>query len=643
MDCWPVIINEIINFFRDYIFRKKEDSQNEVSESNDKIKDMDDNDDNLFNNIEASKNKISESKDKIKDFNEKFDLFNNIEEKKFIIIFDNILEEEENKLVENIIENCSTSNFIFFIIYPLINDFTSNQFIKYIHKSNDSSSLFFANINDFNSKGPENKIKENSSIFEKNTEEIIISDLIRIFNFKSIFVDSFNYNINSQSLEFLIRYIEYLNIQFDNKNKKIINVAFKNKNIEEVFKDRYIKILTTIRAKNNIKYNDIIGQRDGYDIEKIIISEIISKKREKFEILELKSIFGLKGLEKKEDINYKNSNFFLKQKSLCAEMFDFGFKIIKDNKQYLKLIQVTSDKTEDEKDKISIEKITINSSYLINEFQKNELGDINGISFCIIAPLRILDNENKNKYNNLKKFCKENNYQFLLYDLNNSLFYKRIARKNYEKDLFEIDEEFQLNITNFNSIIKINKDLQILSLRRVKDRDENKEDSEAKEEAKKYINQNIKRIAKFEYSSNFTDLKELKENYFGYIYWKKDIYVYFYKNEIVKNIQNKDYSKYKDLKLILILYSTEVINENYCNSSEEKEIDKDAIKKKKISKKLDKKNPLDTNQRSNNYYEEIIDIDEEKQDKKVIKSKNKKMKNIKDNKFLNKKKSKIKY
>ncbi len=105
--------------------------------------------------------------------------------------------------------------------------------------------------------------------------------MIRIFNFKSIFVDSFNYNINSQSLEFLIRYIEYLNIQFDNKNKKIINIAFKNKNIEEVFKDRYIKILTTIIAKKNIKFNDIIGQRDGYDIERIIISEIISKKREK--------------------------------------------------------------------------------------------------------------------------------------------------------------------------------------------------------------------------------------------------------------------------------------------------------------------------------------------------------------------------
>ena len=101
-------------------------------------------------------------------------------------------------------------------------------------------------------------------------------------------------------------------------------------------------------------------------------------------------------------------------------MFDFAFKIIIDNKQYLKITQVTSIKTEEEKEKLSLEKMIINCSYLKKEFEENDLGNIDGISFCIIAPLRILEDKDKKNNKDLKKFCKLNNYEFFLFDLNNS-------------------------------------------------------------------------------------------------------------------------------------------------------------------------------------------------------------------------------
>ena len=570
--CWNEIIVEIINYFQKNIFKqKKEDGKNEISQSNNKIKSL----------------------------NDDIQLFNDVDKKKFIIIFDNILTDEENKVVENIIRESYNTNFIYFIIYPLINEFTSQQLIKFVHEPYDSFSpfsLIFANITNFESKGSiyEEKFDEKIFIENKVMDEIIFYDLIRIFNFKTIFVNSINCDINSKSLEFLIKYIKYLNIQFDNKTKKIINIAFKNKNVEEQFINIYENTFTSMKTKHNITFKNLIGQKDGFDLEKIIISKMIFKQKEKFEKLKVKSIFGLKEIKKEEGVNYEVSNFFIEQKSLNG-VFDFAFKIIKDNKQYLKLTQITSLKDTEEKEKLSIEKMKINCSYLKKEFKDNKLGDLDGIYFCILAPLRILENENKKNYKDLKKFCKENNYEFILFDLNNSSFYERIKGKSYNKDIFEIDNNFQLNISNFNEIIQIDIPLNILSPIKVKERNENKEDLDINNVARNYISENIKRIAKFEYIGKFADLKRLDEKYFGYIYFKNEISIYFYKDKIIKinkDNENRDINTYSKKKLIFILYSAEIINENYLDSSEELEEDdiKKSPKKQTKGKKKTKSN-----------------------------------------------------
>ena len=563
LGCWHKIINNIINFFQENIFKEK-DSQSIEKLSLSK------------ETVSQSEDKISQSKEKVSKEEEKKDIFHNsknlIDEansKKFIIIFDNIKTEEETNVVENIIENCSDSHFIFFIIYPLINEFNSKQLIKYIyHPYDDYSpfSLFLLNFNNFNSKSPQYYKNVNSKIFTENdiNNDKLFYDLLRIFNFKYLFVDSINNDNNSKSLDFLTGYIKYLNLQFDNKNKKIINVSFKNEMIEKEFKNVYEYVFDLIKTNNSFLFNNLIGQRDAFDLEKIIISTIIFRKRENFEVLQLKSIFGLKDLKKEKNIDYEKCNFILKQESSTGEMFDFGFKIIKDNKQYLKLPQITSDKTDEEKKKICIERMKINFSYLKKEFEENGLGKLDGISFCIISPLSIGKDKTEKNYKDLEEFCDENNYQFLFFDFNKLLFHEGFKKNYIETDLFDIDDKYQLNILNFNEIISIDKSLQILSIRNVKGRDITKEDMEAKEEAKKYMRQNIERVAKFEYKGSFYDLKRLNTNYFGFIYFQKKISAYFYNKEIIKTFGSEanEIDNNKDKDLILILYGADEEKKN---------------------------------------------------------------------------------
>ena len=356
-----------------------------------------------------------------------------------------------------------------------------------------------------------------------------------------------------------------------------------------------------------------------------MINEIIYSRKDQFATLEVKSIFGLKQIEKEEKIDYQNSNFFIKQKSTTAEMFDFAFKIIKDKKQYLKVAQMTSTKSKEEEEKLSIDRMKINCSYLKKKFKENKLGDINGVSFCIISPIRILKDEYTDDYINLKKFCEENNYEFILFDINESLFYKRENGENIKIDIFDINIKYQLDIIDFDEIIKIDKPLKIKSVRKVKGRNEEEEDLKV-QTALNLTKDNVKRIAKFEFTGIFNDLKELKKNYFAYIYFKEKSFIYFYNNEIIKKYGDQNIGK---KELILILYFIKPITNEYLDSNKIMKIDNED--KEKTSKNIKEKEMENINVNKNKIEEETeinkikleLEIDEEKE-RKISKESEKK-------------------
>ena len=92
-------------------------------------------------------------------------------------------------------------------------------------------------------------------------------------------------------------------------------------------------------------------------------------------------------------------------------------------------------------------------SYIKKEFKENGLGELDGISFIIIAPARILDN--MENYKLLKTFCIENGYEFILFNLNDRTFYKIKKGINIpfeDEDWYKINSDYLLNVPNFNEI-----------------------------------------------------------------------------------------------------------------------------------------------------------------------------------------------
>ena len=158
------------------------------------------------------------------------------------------------------------------------------------------------------------------------------------------------------------------------------------------------------------------------------------------------------------------------------------------------------------------------------------------LSFCIISPIRILKDEYTDDYINLKKFCEENNYEFILFDINESLFYKRENGENIKIDIFDINIKYQLDIIDFDEIIKIDKPLKIKSVRKVKGRNEEEEDLKV-QTALNLTKDNVKRIAKFEFTGVFNDLKELKKIILHIFILKKKALFIFIIMKLLKNME----------------------------------------------------------------------------------------------------------
>ena len=91
LNCWKEIIIEIIDYFENNIFKKEKEKLN-VGDNN--------------KNSADNNNKT---------LNENIQLFNNVDNKKFIIVFDNILTKEENEIIESIINDYNKDNFIFLL------------------------------------------------------------------------------------------------------------------------------------------------------------------------------------------------------------------------------------------------------------------------------------------------------------------------------------------------------------------------------------------------------------------------------------------------------------------------------------------------------------------------------------------------
>ena len=155
----------------------------------------------------------------------------------------------------------------------------------------------------------------------------------------------------------------------------------------------------------------------------------------------------------------------------------------------------------------------------------------------------------------MKEFCNKNNYEFILFDLDDRSFY--VENNNgklisYGEDIYKIKKENCLNIIDFDKIFTIKKNLEMLSTRHVKSGKEKEEDEIANIYAIEKIGKNVVRVSKFEYKGDIFDLTELNEDYLCFFSDNKKNKAFFYKDGFFQIDDNFDRKK----KLFnLILYS----------------------------------------------------------------------------------------
>ena len=636
--CLPKIITIIINYIEENILNEKRnvneiypkeylikffDSINLKNEKRNELVKLIFNFLSKKNDEESIEDIITEIKQNDKNKNNDDDLIISETKEKFIFIFDNVNNSTYFEILENLVnEKFYNSYFKFLIIVPLNNDYSYNLFTKFIVYG---KNMYFANFKNIDKKDElyNKKVKEDFDIFSNNEFEETFYNLLRIFNFQDIY--NVEDDINKFPIATFKKYIRYFNFEFNNQKQKITKLVFKNKNIEEKFSQKYSDILNYIKIKENNKFPNISKQADYLALEKLIISIIMAKKQKDDFMVELfvHSIFGFKKIEIDKNIDYNSLNIMIKQRSKGGEVFDFAIKIKFRNKTYLKFYQITGFKSEEDLEKLIKEKISIYTSYIVKEFEKNNLGKINGVSFGIITFTEIY---NQDVYRIMKRHCKVNGFEYILFDINEMSFKIRQngKYKDYNNEMFEFNDKYNLNINKFDNIINVNNniELEMLSPRKIKEIYlENSEDLKSEEIFKIIFKQDnqIKRIAKFNYKGSFNDIKKLDKNYFIYYYDNKGNKSYLFDDKII-NKQNNDSNKH----ITVILYSIMLIKEEYKDSSIDMEKDNTKNKKRarKRTKSIINKKKKNSNKDSLN---NIIDYEESDECYAEINSKNRKI------------------
>ena len=274
-------------------------------------------------------------------------------------------------------------------------------------------------------------------------------DLIKLYYY--LYTDKIEKKIMSENsfIDTIKDFLEFLYIQLSDD---LIEIKFRNKIIEYYFNIYYIHY-SNLYFNENSKYflNNILEAENGYNFERqIIFSLIIGKMSKEYEKIYVNRIYCLEKIVK---INFENYVLFY-QKIPNAPLYDFAI-LIKDNtgKIILKTYQVFINKTMEEIKKLLVFKIFFDLNYFIQIICRVFNIKINEFTFGLITSYKKVS---KNPiFENISKFCSENKYELLLFDIEKNNFY---TCNNYEPNNFKILDSFQKLDTQGFKIMKIFKD-----------------------------------------------------------------------------------------------------------------------------------------------------------------------------------------
>ena len=391
---------------------------------------------------------------------------------KIFIIFDNIYNMEHYDMVEKIrkVIKVSENNHIFIRLFIQINkntldiikDFFKTKSsvktvgncenkkltddLEIVKGSTENLKNFLINYRD----KIDLKLREKFNIYSLNK----YTNLIKLFYY--LYIEDIDKELSEEIIlsDILKDFIEFLYI---NIYEGCIEIKFRNKIIENFFQNYYIyyyNIFSKEQSKTFVK--EILASEKGYNFERhIIFSVILGNLTNSYNRINIERIYCVGKFPK---INI-NKNILFYQTNSNAPFYDFSVLLKdKDDNYILKTFQAFINKTEEEIKKIDCDKIKYDLSYYIEKVNRALNIKIKGFTLGIILSKNRFDKKKEDKsVKNIKNFCLKNNYEFILYDIDENKFFVDESRIKDQYDIKEIKSLEEIK-TNYFKPIKIFKD-----------------------------------------------------------------------------------------------------------------------------------------------------------------------------------------
>ena len=463
-------------------------------------------------------------------------IYNNFDE--IYLTFDNIKDGIEFETIFNYFKHKTIKGHIY--IYIQLNSDTLNLIDS---KINHFKLIKIMNISEKILDNLDNYI----SSLNKKSENIIIkeySNKIQNFFTKS---DYENYSLLLK-MKYLTRSSDYLNInklkelsQFlefifvYSKSRKNIKICFRNNKLKKIFNDNYEGYVSKLRNNNNLKYifTSISKSEEGINFEEQIIYDIITNDLNASKIF-LQSIFSIHSFPNfKYDLNKK---ILFIQTNKNSPYYDFSFLIQNEGLNILKAYQIGINKGKDDLEKLNTNFLLFDLYYFCQKLEIEKEIKINKIELGLITTYNAYE-EYKNKkvklnypnFENMKKFCENNSFEFLIFNTNNSTFYKLNENALNETNLIK-NSKYQFDVKkifNNDNIFQKSKKLNYY-FKIQKNTNENKTNKIIIGKIQFPINLKIKR----KYINDFFNYKRFHE--------KKGIIIEFYGNKKENDNNNKE-------------------------------------------------------------------------------------------------------
>ena len=295
-----------------------------------------------------------------------------------------------------------------------------------------------------------------------------LEPLFKDFNYESyLYLLNVKYLINSndfsfQKLKDIKPFIDFLHVVI-NRNKVVNKIFFRNEIIEELFNDYYMNYILKFKNINNNIFFEISKAEEGINFERQIIFDMIIQNIN-IQKIKVNKIFSIKSFP---DINYDNKQEYLfLQETSNAPCYDIGYLYYNNGQTIFKVCQIGINKPDKELKKLDKQFIMFDLSYFCQKIMFEKKIKIDKIDFCIITTFNaFLENEEYNSkkilgkerkypnFNNMKNYCDENNFTFLIFDIKTSNFY------SYDKDnkIVKSDLKFCSNQYDIEKIFIKNK------------------------------------------------------------------------------------------------------------------------------------------------------------------------------------------